>query len=104
MHHLKVRSFPALRLQEYFAAFAANFVRWAHHWLSQQSPPRLPHSIKQLVRVASHTSAIVYRQGGMWLLMFTRHSCYAGLILQIGNCSFQLPLPFWSKNVRNFHF
>jgi len=34
MHHLKVRSAPALRLQEHFAAFAANFVHWAAHWLS----------------------------------------------------------------------
>jgi hypothetical protein len=106
MHHLKVRSFQALRLQEHFAAFAANFVRWADLWLAQQqpSPTHFPHSIKQLVQVASHTSALVYRHGGMWLLMFTRHSCYAGLILQFGNCSFQLPLPFWSKNVQNFHF
>ena len=29
MHHLKVRSAPALWLQEQFAAFAAIFVRWA---------------------------------------------------------------------------
>ena len=36
MHHLKVRSAPALWLQEQFAAFAANFVRWAAHWLSTQ--------------------------------------------------------------------
>ena len=36
MHHLKVRAAPALWLQEQFAAFAANFVRWAAHWLSTQ--------------------------------------------------------------------
>ena len=36
MHHLKVRTAPALWLQEQFAAFAANFVRWAAHWLSTQ--------------------------------------------------------------------
>ena len=33
MHHLKVRSTPALWLQEQFAAFAANFIRWADRWL-----------------------------------------------------------------------
>ncbi len=37
MHHLKVRTAPALWLQEQFAAFAANFVRWAAHWLRTQS-------------------------------------------------------------------
>ena len=38
MHHLKVRSQAALYLQEHFAAFAANFVRWAAHWLASQCP------------------------------------------------------------------
>lgn len=34
MQHLKVRSTIAIRLQEQFALFAANFVRWAAHWLA----------------------------------------------------------------------
>ena len=38
MHHLKVRSAPGLYLQEQFAVFAANFVRWAAHWLATQCP------------------------------------------------------------------
>ena len=36
MHHLKVRSPQALLIQEHFACFSANFVRFAAHWLTQQ--------------------------------------------------------------------
>ena len=43
MHHLKVRSAPAIFLQEQFAVFAANFVRWAARWLREQCP-QLPDS------------------------------------------------------------
>ena len=32
LHHLKVRSEPAISLQEAFVLFAANFIRWASHW------------------------------------------------------------------------
>ena len=66
MHHLKVRAAPALWLQEQFAAFAANFVRWAAHWLSTQcyqEPPQwlapVVASVKTLVQVAAHTPAHV---------------------------------------------
>jgi hypothetical protein len=38
MHHLKVRSAPVIFLQEQFAVFAANFVRWAARWLTEQCP------------------------------------------------------------------
>jgi len=34
MHHLNGRSAAALFLQEHLAASAANFVRWAAHWLT----------------------------------------------------------------------
>src|SRR6266699_2456873 len=33
LHHLKVRSEPAIYLQEAFVLFAANFIRWAAHCL-----------------------------------------------------------------------
>lgn len=36
MHHLKVRSPEALLLQEHLATFAANFVRFAAHWLASR--------------------------------------------------------------------
>jgi hypothetical protein len=38
MQHLKVRSAPAIFLQEQFAVFAANFVCWAACWLVDQCP------------------------------------------------------------------
>jgi hypothetical protein len=38
LHHLKVRTTPALRLQEYMVILAANFIRWANHWLMTRRP------------------------------------------------------------------
>jgi hypothetical protein len=66
MHHLKVRSAPAIFLQEQFAVFAANFVRWAARWLREQCS-QLANSwlnsahpgVKEQVLVAAHTSAWV---------------------------------------------
>ena len=103
MHHLKVRSAPALFLQEHFALFAANFVRWAAHWLAQQ-PPAVEHPsilytekrTKHLVLIAAHTSAWVFWQQNGCLLRFTDQSLYSGQSLLIGNpYSFQLPLPLF---------
>ena len=37
MHHLKVRLRQALLLQENMACFAAEFVRFAAHWLNSDS-------------------------------------------------------------------
>jgi hypothetical protein len=108
MHHLKVRSQPALFLQEHFAVFAANFVRWAAHWLRQANPPapalnQLPvvlplHSVKTLVQVAAHTAAVVYWFPDGCLLKFSDQSLYAGSILHLGAWAFQLPL------FRSYHF
>ena len=42
MHHLKVRSAPALLLQEHFACFAANFVRFAAPWIAEQQVELAP--------------------------------------------------------------
>lgn len=102
MHHLKVRSAEALLLQEHMASFAANFVRFAACWLAQtvQPMPFLTTSVKQMVRVAAHTSAWVQRQGDVWLLTFTEQSCYAGCSLRFGGGVVQLPLPLF----RDIHF
>jgi hypothetical protein len=96
MHHLKVRSAQALRLQEHFACFAANFVRFAAPWLIKQQVQTIgldTTSVKQMVQVAAHTSAYVIRQGDVWLLMFTEQSLYAGSVLRLGHGPLQLPLP-----------
>lgn len=103
MHHLKVRSPAALLLQDCFAAFAANFVRFSAAWFVRhqyQLPTTDMGSVKQMVRVGAHTSAWVHRQGDVWFLTFTDHSYYAGQSLCLGNGPLQLPLPLFS----NFYF
>jgi hypothetical protein len=103
MHHLKVRSKAALFLQEHLAAFAANFVRWAAHWLTTQCPQEpegwsdetLP-GVKTQVQVMAHTSAYVewYEQG--CLLRFTDHSVFAGRSLRaFRHWAYQLVLPLF---------
>ena len=104
MHYLKVRSAPALWLQEQFAAFAANFIRWAARWLSMQSyqEPRrwlqpVAASVKTLVQVAAHTPATVLWLPDGCLLRFADESLYAGRVIQIGGCAFQLSLPIFQN-------
>ena len=108
MHHLKVRSAPAIFLQEQFAVFAANFVRWAAYWLSEQCP-QIPSGwqnttcpkVKEQVRVGAHTSAWVDWQDQGCLLRFTDHSLFAGRSLAVKKqWAVQLPLPF----SENAHF
>jgi len=106
MHHLKVRSAQALLLQEHFACFAANFVRFAAVWLTQQQATSTPvetQSVKQMVQVGAHTSAWVQHIGDVWFLTFTEHSLYAGHSLRIGNDTFQLPLPL-CLDIHSCHF
>ncbi len=102
MHHLKVRSVPGLYLQEQCAVFAANFVRWAAHWLATQCP-QLPTGwqdtaqpkVKEQVKVGAHTSAWVNWQEQGCLLKFTDHSVFAGRFLKLErHWTVQLPLPF----------
>ena len=104
MHHLKVRNAPALWLQEQFAAFAANFVRWAARWLStqcyqepQQWLQPVAASVKALVQVAAHTPATVDWLPDGCLLRFTDESLYAGRTIQTGGCAFQLSLPIFQN-------
>jgi len=108
MHHLKVRSAPAIFLQEQLAVFAANFVRWAARWLTEQCP-EIPSAwqntahpkVKEQVKVAAHTSAWVYWQDQGCLLTFTDHSLFAGRSLTLKKqWAVQLPLPF----SENAHF
>ena len=107
LHHLKVRSEAGLFLQEHFAAFAANFVRWAAHWLVTQCPQvpdgwqeeTLP-GVKAQVQVMAHTSAYVSWQEQGCLLRFTEHSVFAGRTLQVvQQWAYQLVLPLFKSCV-----
>jgi len=106
MHHMKVRSHAGLVIQEEFAAFAANFVRWAAAWLHQTCPDapapfdRPQASVKQMVRVAANTSAWVIWQPQGCLLRFTELSAFAGVELVIQDSApFQLALPLFKSCV-----
>lgn len=89
LHHLKVRSEPAIYLQEAFILFAANFIRWAAHWLEDQAQPvenalnlhKL--GIKRQVHVAAHVSAQVIQDSGGKLLKFSEQSAFAGQLLRV---------------------
>jgi hypothetical protein len=102
LHHLKIRSRSGILLQEYFVAFAANFVRWATLWLKEDCAaipdgwldPAQPR-IKEQVRVGANSSAWVSWHEQGCLLRFDDHSIFVGRSLQLKKqWSFQLVLPF----------
>jgi hypothetical protein len=91
LHRIKVRSEPAIYLQECFVLFAANFIRWASHWVTSQAQidenaldiNRL--GIKRQVKVAAHVSASVVRDSEGMLLKFSPHSAFAGKVLRLSS-------------------
>jgi hypothetical protein len=89
LHHIKVRSEPATFLLECFVLFAANFIRWASHWLAEQAKPEKNSldvrklGVKRLVLVAANVSAQMICNSEGRLLKFSRHSTFAGRILKI---------------------
>jgi hypothetical protein len=94
LHRIKVRSEPAIYLQECCVLFAANFIRWATQWLAQQQVPAEDTldvrklGIKRQVQVAAHVSAQVIRDSTGWLLKFSEQSAFAGKVLRLpgGGC------------------
>jgi hypothetical protein len=111
LHHIKVRSEPAIYLQECFVIFAANFIRWASLWLADQAQPaenalsvgKL--GVKRQVQVAAHVSAQVIRNSEGRLLRFSELSAFAGKVLQLPGSGYSLPdrptfwylMPFFVK-------
>jgi len=89
LHKIKVRSEPAIFLQENCVLFAANFIRWASHWLAEQAQPvRNTLDVRQMgvkcqVHVAAHVSAQVIRSTEGRLLRFSQHSIFAGKVLHL---------------------
>jgi hypothetical protein len=88
LHKIKVRSEPAIYLQEAFVLFAANFIRWASKWLANRSDPspealkieRL--GVKRQVQVGAHVSAEVIRGSDGKFLRFSENSAFAGKVLR----------------------
>jgi hypothetical protein len=84
LHRLKVRSEPAIYLQEALTIFAANFIRWATAWIGQhaeQEENTLPVGklgIKKQVQVVANTSAKVIQNSDGMLLKFSPASAFAG--------------------------
>ena len=91
LHRIKVRSEPAIFLQERMALFAANFIRWAAHWLVEQLQPQenaldiRKMGIKRQVQVGAHVSAQVICNSEGMLLKFSEHSAFAGKVLNLPN-------------------
>lgn len=89
VHRIKVRSEPAIFLQERMALFAANFIRWATHWLAEQPQPHenaldiRKLGVKRQVHVGAHVSAQVVRNSEGMLLKFSEHSAFSGKVLHL---------------------
>ena len=97
LHRIKVRSESAIYLQEQFVIFAANFIRWATHWLSQQALPLenglvvSTVNLKRQVQVGAHVSAEVIQDSDSWLLKFGECSAFAGKALKLPGNRQSLP-------------
>lgn len=93
LHRIKVRSEPAIFLQERMALFAANFIRWATLWLAEQTQPQddaldiQTLGVKRQVQVGAHVSAQVVRNSEGKFLKFSEHSAFAGKVLRFSSGS-----------------
>lgn len=101
-----VRSAIGMQLQEQFALFAANFVRWAAAWAKEQLrevPTALAQAlreVKTLVRVLAHSRARLVETGVGCVLVFDMHSPFAGAVLQIsGEVAYQNVLPLFTSPI-----
>ncbi len=89
LHRIKVRSAPAIYLQERMVIFAANFIRWATHWLAEHTEPAtdqldlLQMGVKQQVREGAHAVARVIQDSRGKLLRFSQQSAFAGKVLRV---------------------
>ena len=99
LHRIKVRSEPAIFLQERMALFAANFIRWATCWLAEQTqPPDQTLDVRKLgvkrqVQVGAHASAQVIRNSNGMFLRFSEHSAFSGMVLALPGAAFSNEKP-----------
>jgi hypothetical protein len=106
MHRPLVRSACGLQIQEQFALFGANFVRWAAAWAREQmcdepvALARALSAVKTLVRVVAHSRAWLVETELGCALVFDTHSPFAGAVLRIaGQVVFQNVLPLFTSDV-----
>jgi len=110
MHPLKMRSRGGILIQEQFALFAANFVRWAAVWLSNRVSRRSRRfsdaltRIKALVRVAANTSAWVVWEDESLLVKFDETGAYPGVELRLAGTSLFRPPIRPRKKVQEVNF
>jgi len=97
-----VRAPIGMQLQEQFALFAANFVRWAAAWVKdalRQANHRFETAlaeVKTLVRIVSHTPARWVRNSLGNTLIFDPHGPFAPTMLCLsGQVAVQLTLPLF---------
>jgi len=98
-----VRSPIGMQLQEQFALFGANFVRWAAAWVKDLLP-QANHNftqalaqVKTLVRVVSRTRARWVRNAVGNSLIFDESSPFAGTIICLsGFVAIQIPLQLFN--------
>ena len=94
-----VRSPIGMQLQEQFALFGANFIRWAAAWvkdlLSQANPYFITalDQVKTLVQIVSHSRARWVRNTLGNTLILDENSPFAGTVICLaGLVAVQLPL------------
>jgi hypothetical protein len=98
-----VRSPIGMKLQEQFALFGANFVRWAAAWVkdllrqTNQNFSTALDQVKTLVRIVSRTRARWVRNATGSTLIFDDAGPFAGTIICLsGTIAIQLPLPLFN--------
>jgi hypothetical protein len=98
-----VRSPIGMKLQEQFALFGANFVRWAAAWVkdllhqANQNFTTALGQVKTLVRIVSRTRARWVRNAVGSTLIFDNAGPFAGIIICLsGTIAIQMPLPLFN--------
>jgi hypothetical protein len=98
-----VRSPIGMQLQEQFALFAANFVRWAAAWVKDMLRQANHHfitalqQVKTLVRTVSRARARWVRNDLGHALVFDEHGPFAGTVICLsGQMAIQLTLPLFN--------
>jgi hypothetical protein len=98
-----VRSPVGMQLQEQFALFAANFVRWAAAWVKDMLRQANANfvaalgQVKTLVRIVSHVRARWVRNALGNTLIFDEAGPFAGTMVRLtGQLAVQLTLPLFN--------